>query len=176
MKQIERAFSQQSVTRYTNFHSSRMSYLESQFDMTSSFFLNTFENHKTMIAIKVAGITVVSAGMGVFMQLFLSSQEYNSASVTDLSRSHSSQTRQAFFGYWRMMKKQALHWSRFGLYIGLIDIPIEIVIGRMNFMTTGFSVGMAAFLQNIKAPFAPTFWGSAGFVGLISLYMNKGND
>ena len=40
----------------------------------------------------------------------------------------------------------------------------------------GASAGMAAWLQNIKAPFLPTFIGSGMFVGGIGLYMNMGND
>ena len=40
----------------------------------------------------------------------------------------------------------------------------------------GYSAGMAAWLQNIKAPFVPTFFGSGMFVGGIGLYMNKGKD
>ena len=40
----------------------------------------------------------------------------------------------------------------------------------------GASAGMAAWLQNIRAPFFATFMGTGGFVCGIGLYMNKGND
>ncbi len=43
-----------------------------------------------MMAGKVAIITVASAGFGVAMQLFMSSNEYNMNSAIDHSRSHAS--------------------------------------------------------------------------------------
>jgi len=62
------------------------------------------------------------------------------------------------------------------LYIGLIEIPLEIILGRQNFMSMGAAAGAAAWLQNIRAPFLATFLGTGGFVGCIGLYMHKGND
>ena len=62
--------------------------------------------------------------------MLMSSNEYNMNVGIDHSRTHSSQTRQHFFGYWRSMKRQALHFSRFGLYIGLIEIPMEMIVGK----------------------------------------------
>ena len=53
---------------------------------------------------------------------------------------------------------------------------MEILVGKQNFMTMGASAGMAAWLQNIRAPFIPTFLGSGMFVGGIGLYMNMGAD
>jgi len=43
-------------------------------------------------------------------------------------------------------------------------------------MSMGAAAGMAAWLQNVRAPFLATFGGTAGFVGCIGLYMHKGND
>ena len=43
-------------------------------------------------------------------------------------------------------------------------------------MSMGAACGMAAWLQNIRAPFIPTFAGSGLFVGGIGLYMNMGQD
>lgn len=43
-------------------------------------------------------------------------------------------------------------------------------------MTMFFSAGMAAWLQNVRAPFWPTFLGSGAFVGGIGLYMHCGQD
>jgi hypothetical protein len=76
---------------------------------------------------KLVMITGASAGFGIFMGLLMSSFEHNSTMVVDTSRSTKSQLKQHFFGYGRHLKRQALHFAKFGLYIGLIEIPIELV-------------------------------------------------
>ena len=76
---------------------------------------------------KVALITGASAGFGIFMALLMSSFEHNSTMVVDTSRNTKSQLKQHFFGYGRFLKRQSLHFAKFGLYISLIEIPIEIV-------------------------------------------------
>jgi hypothetical protein len=99
-----------------------------------------------MMMARVGLITVGSAVFGFGMGVFMSSFEYNMASGIDTSRGGWSQVRQHYFGYWRFLKRQSLHFSRFGLYIGLVEIPLEIITGRQNFLTSGFAGGMAAWL------------------------------
>jgi hypothetical protein len=53
---------------------------------------------------------------------------------------------------------------------------MEIIVGKQNWMTMFCSAGLAAWFQNIRAPFLVTFAGSGAFVGGIGLYMHKGND
>jgi len=125
---------------------------------------------------KVAMITGASAVFGLGLGVFMGSFEYNMSGAVDTNRNGWSQARQHYFGYWRFLKRQALHFSRFGLYIGLIEIPLEIILGRQNFMSMGAAAGLAAWLQNVRAPFLATFIGTGGFVGCIGLYMHKGND
>uniref|UniRef100_A0A7S3CM59 Uncharacterized protein n=1 Tax=Strombidium rassoulzadegani TaxID=1082188 RepID=A0A7S3CM59_9SPIT len=131
---------------------------------------------RTKIAMKLTMMTVGSAVFGFGMGIFMGSFEYNMTMGIDTNRGGWSQVRQHYFGYWRFLKKQSLHFARFGLYIGLIEVPMEIIVGKPNFLTIGFAGGMAAWLQNIRAPFIATFLGSGGFIGGISLYMNRGSD
>jgi len=53
---------------------------------------------------------------------------------------------------------------------------MELIVGKQNCLTMGGSAGMAAWLQNVRAPFLPTFLGSGAFVGLIGVFMNRGLD
>ena len=102
---------------------------------------------------KVVGITAVSWGAGLLMGLFMGSFDSTTSFGIDVRRSSWSQLRQHYFGHGRYLKRHALHFSRFGLYIGLIESALEIIIGKQNFMSMGFAGGMAAWLQNIRAPF-----------------------
>jgi len=52
--------------------------------------------------------------------------------------------KQHFFGYCRFLKRNSLHFARFGLFISLIELPLEIVGGKLNFPAVFFSGGMAA--------------------------------
>ena len=79
---------------------------------------------------KVAMITGASAVFGIGMGIFMGSFEYNMAMGVDTNRNGWSQVRQHYFGYWRFLKRQALHFSRFGMYIGLIELPLEIILGK----------------------------------------------
>ena len=81
---------------------------------------------------KIAMITGASAGFGIFMGLLMSSFEHNSTMVVDTSRSTKSQLKQHFFGYGRFLKRQALHFAKFGLYISLLELPIELVINTLS--------------------------------------------
>ena len=129
-----------------------------------------------MMGLKVVMITGASAVFGLGMGVVMGSFEYNMTMGVDTNRSGWSQLRQHYFGYWRFLKRQALHFARFGLYIGLIDIPMEMIIGKQNWMSSFFAGGMAAWLQNVKSPFIATFVGSGAFIGGITCFMNKGND
>ena len=77
------------------------------------------------------------------------------------------------------MKRQGLHFARFGLYIGLLEIPLELIIGRLNTPVVFFSGGLAAALQvryTTFGTFLSTFMGSGVFIGGIGLYMHAGHD
>ena len=165
-----------SVTHFSSFHKAKNSFLEPQYDLLATFTEKTLEHERMQMLGRVAVITVASAGFGLAMGVFMGSFEYNMTMGIDNNRSGWSQLRQHYFGYWRFLKRQSLHFSRFGLYIGLIDIPLEILVGRQNFMTMGASAGLAAWFQNVRAPFLPTFLGSGAFVGCIGLFMNRGDD
>ena len=81
---------------------------------------------------KIVMITGASAGFGIFMGLLMSSFEHNSTMAVDTSRNTKSQLKQHFFGYGRFLKRQALHFAKFGLYISLIELPIEMVIRDLH--------------------------------------------
>ena len=128
---------------------------------------------------KLAMITFASAGFGVIMGFFMSSFEFNSTMAVDTDRSTRSQLKQHFHGYSRFLKRQALHFARFGLYISLLEIPLELVFGRVNSIAMFFSGGLAAVLQNrYTGPAAAmnTFLGSGLFIGGLGAFMHKGND
>ena len=78
------------------------------------------------------------------------------------------------------MKRQSLHFAKFGLYISLIELPIELIMGRVNAGGIFFSGGAAAVLvePRIGTPMQMLrrFLGSGLFIGGIGTYMNKGND
>ena len=131
------------------------------------------------MAAKVAMITGASAGFGILMGVVMSSFEFNQSRVIDTNRSSSSQLKQHFFGYTRFLKKQALHFARFGLYISLIEVPLELINGRVNAPAIFLSGGGAAVLQTrYGGPWATftSFMGSGVFIGGLGLYMHAGND
>ena len=102
--------------------------------------------NSTMMGLKVFLITGASAGFGLAMGFFLSSFEFNSTRAVDTDRASRSQLKQHFFGYGRYLKRQSLHFARFGLYISLIEIPLELIMGRLNTPVMFFSGGLAAVL------------------------------
>ncbi len=98
--------------------------------MNDSFFARTLDYGRMTMAVKLAGITGVSwlfgLGMGVFMGSFDSSMTFG----VDVRRSSWAQLRQHYFGHGRYLKRHALHFSRFGLYIACIECGMEIIIGK----------------------------------------------
>ena len=128
---------------------------------------------------KVGLITTASAGFGFAMGFIMSGFEFNSSRAINTDRTSRSQLKQHFFGYARFLKKQSLHFARFGLYISLIELPLEIVMGRLNAPAIFFSGGLAAVLQTryqgLGSAFS-AFMGSGLFIGALGLFMNKGKD
>ena len=132
-----------------------------------------------MMGLKVFLITGASAGFGILMGFIMSSFEFNQSRVIDTNRSSSSQLKQHFHGYTRFLKRQSLHFARFGLYISLLEIPMEIIFGRVNSPAIFLSGGGAAALQiRYTGPSAlfTSFMGSGCFIGSLGLYMHSGND
>ena len=125
--ELEKALSRDSVSHFTSFHQNRSIFLEPQFNVDAPF----TEKMMTLLTLKMFGkvimITGASAGFGIFMGLLMSSFEHNSTMVVDTSRNTKSQLKQHFFGYGRFLKRQAFHFAKFGLYISLIELPIELV-------------------------------------------------
>jgi len=113
------------------------------------------------------------------MAIFMSSFEFNSSLNIDTDRSTRSQLKQHFFGFGRHLKRQSLHFAKFGMFIGFIELPIELIVGRVNAGGVFFSGGMAAVLMARYTGFAnafTTFMGSGLFIGGLGLYMQKGHD
>ena len=132
-----------------------------------------------MMGVKVVLITGASAGFGILMGFIMSSFEFNQQRVIDTNRSSYSQLKQHFFGYSRFLKRQALHFARFGLYISLLEIPLELIFGRVNAPAIFLSGGGAAVLQTrYTGPAAAfsSFLGSGLFIGGLGLYMHSGHD
>jgi len=98
--------------------------------MEGSFTEKTFELAKAKMYLKVGMITVASAFFGLGMGMLMGSFEFNMTMGIDTNRGGWSQMRQHYYGYWRFLKRQSLHFSRFGLYIGLLELPLEIMYGR----------------------------------------------
>ena len=132
-----------------------------------------------MMGVKVVLITGASAGFGILMGFIMSSFEFNQSRVIDTNRSSYSQLKQHFFGYSRFLKRQALHFARFGLYISLLEIPMELIFGRVNAPAIFLSGGGAAVLQTRytgPAAAVSSFLGSGLFIGGLGLYMHSGHD
>ena len=134
-------------------------------------------------------MTVASAGFGFFMGLIMSSFEFNRQMHIDTDRSTRSQLRQQFFGYGRFLKKQSLGFMKFGFYISVLEIPLELAFGKISTPAVFVSGGLAAVLLDSRNlhfkfggpnPHLPAvfmrFLSSGMFIGLIGMYMNKGND
>ena len=167
------------MNSYSSIHIDRDTYFKPQFENQRDFtdkmiFLSSFK----MMG-KWALITFASAGFGVMMGLIMSSFEFNRQMNIDTDRSTRSQLKQQFFGYGRFLKRQALGFMKFGFYISIIEIPLELALGRITTPAVFFSGGMAAVLLEYRGTFASKlsrFWSSGAFIGLLGLYMNKGND
>ena len=164
---------------YTSIHIDRDTYFRPQFEIQRDFtdkmiFLSSFK----MLG-KCALITFASAGFGVMMGFIMSSFEFNRQMTIDTDRSTRSQLKQQFFGYGRFLKRQALGFMKFGFYISLIEIPLELAMGKITAPAMLFSGGMAAVLLEFRGTFGSKvgrFFSSGLFIGLLGLYVNKGND
>lgn len=65
------------------------------------------------------------------------------------------------------------------MFIGLIELPIELIIGRVNAAGIFISGGGAAMMMARYTGFAnalTTFMGSGLFIGGLGLFMHKGQD
>ena len=122
--------------------------------MQSSFTEKMIEHGWLKCAMKV----VMSAGgglvLGAGMAMMMSSFEFNSTMGIDTDRSGRSQLKQHFHGYSRFLKRQSLHWAKFGLYITLLDIPLELIVGRPSIPASFVSGGLAAAMQTRYRGFA----------------------
>lgn len=137
-----------------------------------------------LVALKMVGklimVTGASFGFGAFMGLLMSAFETNNQNVVDVTRSTKSQLKQHFFGYGRFLKRQSLHFAKFGFYISLIEIPIELIMGKVTCGGIFISGGAAAVLMDMRnaTPMAMfrRFLGSGAFIGGLSVFINRGND
>ena len=65
------------------------------------------------------------------------------------------------------------------MYISLIEVPLELILGRINTPAIFFSGGMAAVLTDPRGgrgAMLSRFFGSGLFIGGLGMFMNKGND
>ena len=131
------------------------------------------------MAAKIAMITGASGGFGFALGFIMSGFEFNSTRIVNTDVSSRSQLKQHFYGYVRFLKRHSLHFARFGLYISLLELPLEIVVGKLNTPAIFFSGGMAAVLQTRYKGMGTAlsaFLGSGAFIGCMGLFMNKGKD
>ena len=177
--EVKRMTSFDRISYYTGFHRSQETYLDPAYNLNTSFTERALEANKMMMGLKVGLITGGSAVFGLGMGFIMSSFEFNSSRVVDTDRTSTAQLKQYFFGYSRFLKRQSLHFARFGLYISLIEIRLEIVWGRLNSPAIFISGGLAAVLQTRYTGFAnafSAFMGSGIFIGAIGLFMHRGKD
>ena len=132
------------VSYFTSFHQNREIYLDPQFNKNGAFTEKLLSHNTTMMIAKIGLITGASAGFGFAMGFIMSGFEFNSTRAVNTDKTSRSQLKQHFFGYARFLKKQSLHFARFGLYISLIELPLEIIMGRLNSPAIFVSGGLAA--------------------------------
>ncbi len=68
---------------------------------------------------------------------------------------------------------------KFGFYISIIELPLEIILGKISTPVVFCSGGLAACLVDPRGSWSmwlPKFLGSGMFIGGIGLFMNRGND
>lgn len=167
------------VSYFTSFHKDRETFLDPQFNKNGAFTEKLLSHNMWMMAGKIGLITCASAGFGFAMGFIMSGFEFNSSRVVNTDRTSRSQLKQHFFGYARFLKKQSLHFARFGFYISLLELPLEIVLGRLNTPAIFVSGGLAAVFQTRykgMGSVASAFIGSGVFIGALGLFMNKGKD
>ena len=167
------------VSYFTSFHQDREVYLEPCFNKNGAFTEKLMSVNMQMMAIKIIMITGASYGMGFAMGFIMSGFEFNSSRVINTDVASRSQVKQHFFGYLRFLKNHSLHFARFGLYIGLLELPLEIILGRLNTPAIFVSGGLAAVLQQRYKGFGTAFSafiGSGMFIGGLGMFLNKGKD
>ena len=179
LSEVKKMTDYKRTSYFTSFHTNQETYLDPKFNLNRSFTENAMVNNQLLMCVKVGMITVASAGFGLVMGLIMSSFEFNSTRVVNTDKSNIAQLKQHFHGYSRFMKRQALHFARFGLYISLIEIPLELVLGRVNAPAIFFSGGMAAVLQTRYVGMGSAFsqfMGSGCMIGGLGLFMHSGKD
>ena len=135
------------VSYFTGFHMEREVFLDPQFNKNGAFTEKLLSNNMMIMVGKIGLITGASAGFGFAMGFIMSGFEFNSSRVVNTDVTSRAQLKQHFFGYARFLKKQSLHFARFGLYISLLELPLEIVLGRLNTPAIFISGGLAAVFQ-----------------------------
>ena len=68
---------------------------------------------------------------------------------------------------------------KFGFYISLVEMPLEIFLGKVSFAVAFVSGGLAAILMDRRCTWGAMpmkFLSSGMFIGGIGLYMNRGQD
>lgn len=68
---------------------------------------------------------------------------------------------------------------KFGWYIALMEIPLEIALGKISTPVVFCSGGGAAVLMSPHGPLAaqiPKFLSSGAFIGGLGMFINRGND
>ena len=167
------------LSTYTSIHIDRDTFFARQFEPQREFTDKMIHLSSLKMVGKCALITIASGGFGFLMGLIMSSFEFNRQMQIDTDRSTRSQLKQQFFGYGRFLKRQSLGFMKFGFYISLIEIPLEIALGKITTPAVFFSGGLAAVLLNPGKTWGPRFgrfMSSGCFIGLLGMYMNKGND
>ena len=167
------------VSYFSGFHQNKEVYLEPCFNKNGAFTEKLLAQNVFMMGAKICLITGASAGFGFALGFIMSGFEFSSSRVINTDRTSRSQLKQHFFGYSRFLKKQSLHFARFGLYISLLELPMEIVIGKLNGPAIFWSGGMAAVLQTRYTGLGnafSAFLGSGIFIGGLGLVMNRGKD
>ena len=122
---------------------------------------------------------MASAGFGFFMGLIMSSFEFNRQMHIDTNTGTRSQLKQQFYGYGRFLKRQSLGFMKFGFYISILELPLELALGKLSAPAIFLSGGLAAVLVDPRGSMGSKlgrFFSSGCFIGLLGLYMNRGND
>lgn len=68
---------------------------------------------------------------------------------------------------------------KFGWYIALMEIPLEIALGKISTPVVFVSGGGAAVLMDPRGPLGsqiPKFISSGAFIGGLGMFINRGND
>lgn len=179
LTQLRRMQSFDNVSYFTSFHEKPNTFINPQFNMTGAFSESRRQQDTMKYIMKVGMMAGGSAAFGVVIGMFMSSFEFNSTMGVDTDRSTRSQLKQHFHGYARFLKRQALSMGRFGLYIALCEVPLEMVVGKMGVPTMFVSGGLAACLQMRWpgfGPFMSTFVSSGCMIGALSLFIHRGHD